>query len=123
MIGSRIAAQKTSSGRGGTIALVGVGLAAAAGAVFYFGFYNKQADKAPAPTAVATAKTDLPKMSAPMMAPPTPHVEPAPAPETPAVAAVEPPAEDKVETKAADPKQKVHKVEIGTPRRRPSPRP
>jgi len=115
MIGSRIAGQKTSSGRGGTIALVGMGLAAAAGAVFYFGFYNKQADKAPAPAAVATAKSELPKMSAPMMAPPAPHVEaptPVAVPETTAAAPVEPAHDDKVEAKAADPKQKVHKVEI-----------
>ena len=114
MIGSRIAAQKASNGRGGTIALVGMGLAAAAGAVFYFGFYNKEADKASAPTAVATAKSELPKMSAPMMAAPVPHVETAPAvgPDTTVAAPVEPAPDDKVEAKAADPKQKVHKVEI-----------
>ena len=115
MIGSRIASQRTSSGRGGTIALVGMGLAAAAGAVFYFGFYNKQADKAPAPAAVATAKSELPKMSAPMMAPPAPHVEeptPVVVPETTAAAPVEPAHDDNVEAKAAEPKQKVHKVEI-----------
>src|SRR5690606_31512974 len=41
-IGSRIAA-KQSKGTGGTIALVGVGLAAAAGAVFFFAFNKNNA--------------------------------------------------------------------------------
>lgn len=121
--GARIAGTQPAGkkGRGATIALVGVGIAAAAGAAFYFGVYNKDGHPAAAPASavVAKADTDLPKMSAPMMPAPAPHVEPIEAAATgsppPPVDVAPPAAEDKVAAPAkaaAEPKQKVHKVEI-----------
>lgn len=117
MIGSRIAAQKTG-GRGKMIALVGVGLAAAAGVTIFFAMNNKSdskseltyESKASAPLPAMTAK----ELPAPAAAPAADTVaavaaEPAPVVETPKPAD----PEDKPAVKADKaPKEKVHKVEI-----------
>jgi len=117
-IGSRIAAKK--SGKGAMIALVGVGLAAAAGAAIYFATASKDKTET-----VAAASRPLPKApeltSTTKELPPPPAQVAPPAPEVPAVAAAVPAAaaEPAVEeTKPAaksdrkEPKEKVHKVEI-----------
>lgn len=121
-IGSRIAA-KQSGGAGKTIALVGLGLAAAAGAVFFLAL-----DKGDTSTVryEAKAATALPEMTAKQLPAPAPAAAEPPAAEAPpaevapaATAPVEePPAEPEPAekparaAKAKDPKDKVHKVEI-----------
>jgi hypothetical protein len=115
-IGSRIAAPKQGSGRGKTIALVGVGLAAAAGVTIFFAMNNKSdskseltyESKASAPLPTMTAK-ELPAPAAAPTVEPIAAVEPAAFVET--AKAAEP--EDKPAAKADKaPKEKVHKVEI-----------
>ena len=110
--GARIAAQKAGNSNK-TIALVGIGLAAAAGVgLFVLSSGDKAAD--PAPAIVASAPAALP----PAPTPPPAAVVPVEA--APVVAAAEPvPAapEGKADTKATkakddDTKDKVHKVEI-----------
>lgn len=115
--GARIAAQQAGS-KNKTLALVGIGLAAAAGVgVFVMSGGDKAATPAAAP--VARAPTELPTMTAKQLPPPAPAAE-VPSTAAPVVAAVEPvPAapEGKVDAKATKPKDddtkdKVHKVEI-----------
>jgi hypothetical protein len=116
-ISSRIAPNKQAGGRGKTIALIAVGLAAAAGGVLYFAMGTKSASKdhvafeakplAPLPT--MTAPT-IEKVPAPVA---VAAVEPAPAAQ---VEPVPPPAPEPdvkaVAAKGAVDKEKVHKVEI-----------
>jgi hypothetical protein len=117
-IGARIAANQ-KRGKGATIALVGLGVAAAAGVAIYFATANKgsaatvaAATEAPLPKApeLSSIKKELP-------APPPPAaVEPPPPPPVEAVAAAAPAApEEEPEAKTVakkEPKEKVHKVEI-----------
>jgi hypothetical protein len=119
-IGSRIAAQNQTGGRGKMIALVGVGLAAAAGVTIFFAMNNKSDTK----TELAyesKASAPLPAMTARQL--PAPSA--VPAADTAATGGVAAPAaivetpkadepEDKPAVKTADkaPKEKVHKVEI-----------
>ncbi|MBA3454879.1 MAG: hypothetical protein H0T42_17455 [Deltaproteobacteria bacterium] len=113
-IGSRIAAQ-SSGGRGKMIAIIGLGLSAAAASVFYFVVNNKDESKS-AVSYESKAGAPLPEMTAKQLPPPTPAaaveppavvaaapVEPAPVPE--------PVVPDKAASKADKP-AKVHKVEI-----------
>lgn len=115
-IGSRITA-KQSKGKGGLIAVVGLGLAAAAGGAFFV--MNKDKDEA-ALSYESKAPTELPTMTAKQLPAPAAVVEPivepiAAAEPAVAVAAVAPTeeadADGKRGTGAAKP-AKVHKVEI-----------
>ncbi len=120
-IGSRIAA-KQSSGKGKTIAIVGMGLAAAAGVTLYFVMdKNNAADSSHEQSVAATAPPAEYKSTAKMLPPPPPA---AAAPEATASGAgsaavvqelatsepVEPPKA--AATKGADRSGKVHKVEV-----------
>ncbi|CAN5919244.1 hypothetical protein BH11MYX3_BH11MYX3_31220 [soil metagenome] len=121
-IGSRIAAKGQSSGKGKTIALVGMGLAAAAGVSIYFAM-NKQnaAESSKEQTVAVTTPAAEYKSTAKMLPPPPP---PAAAPEVTAAAAgsaapvqelatsepVEPPKA--VASKGSEKPGKVHKVEV-----------
>ena len=106
--GSRMVAER-SGGKGKTIALVGVGLAAAAGAVLYFAMSPKSETKAPGYQAKALAP--MPTMHAPMLD----KMPPPPAPEPAKVEVVTPPPaaaqEPEKVAKDVEPK-KVHRVEI-----------
>jgi outer membrane biosynthesis protein TonB len=116
MIGSRIAAQQ-SGGRGKMIALVGLGLSAAAGLAIFFVVSNKNESKSEL-SYESKASAPLPEMTAKQLPPPPAVV----AADTTAIAAgaaapaVEPPpAPEPAPDKAAAPKEKpgkVHKVEI-----------
>ena len=115
-IGSRIAAQKSSGGRGKMMALVGLGLAAAAGATFFV-VTNKAETKSEL-TYESKASAPLPEMTAKQLPPPEPAAAVEAAPVVAAVAApVEEPAPPEPKDSAsagakADKPGKVHKVEI-----------
>ncbi len=122
-IGSRLAANHPRSGKGKTIALVGMGLAAAAGVSIYFVMNNKNAadSSSKEQTVAATAPAAEYRSTTKLLPAPTP---PAAAPETTAAPAgaaapvqelatsqpVEPPKA--VASKAAEKPGKVHKVEV-----------
>lgn len=122
-IGSRIAAKK-SGGNGKTIALVGMGLAAAAGVTLFFVMNkNKEADNAAKSAPVAAATQSDYKPTAKMLPPPPPPApaadttaaagSAAPAPEVQQIAAPEAPEAAKAPaTKNAEKPGKVHKVEV-----------
>jgi len=115
-IGSRIAAQKSSGGRGKTLALVGLGLSAAAGAAIFFVVNNKSESKSEL-TYESKASAPLPEMTAKQLPPPPPPAAIEAAPVVAAAADPAPtpePAEDKAAAGAAkaDKPGKVHKVEI-----------
>lgn len=117
--GARIAT-KPKRGKGAMIALVGVGVAAAAGAAIYFATANKE--KAPVTAAVEARPLpqapELASLKKEMPAPAPTPVEPPPvAPAVEAVAAAVPaateePEEPEAKTARKEPKEKVHKVEI-----------
>jgi len=115
-IGSRIAAQKSSGGRGKMIAFVGLGLAAAAGATFFV-VTNKSETKSEL-TYESKASAPLPEMTAKQLPPPEPAAAVEAAPVVAAAAApVEDPAPPEPKDSAsagakADKPGKVHKVEI-----------
>jgi hypothetical protein len=125
-IGSRIAAKKASGGKGKVIAVVGLGLAAAAGVTLFMMNKDKNAaDSSKENTVAATAPAADYKSTAKMLPPPPPPPAPpadvaagagsAAAPEAVAqIAAAEEPAPAKaVATKGASkPGKADHKVEI-----------
>ncbi len=121
-IGSRIAANNQRSGKGRTIALVGMGLAAAAGVTIYFAM-NKQnaADSSSEQTAAVTAPAAEYKSTTKMLPPPPPAAAPqdtaaaagSAAPIVQEIATSEPAEAPKAAaTKGADKPGKVHKVEV-----------
>ena len=126
--GARIAAQTagTQNNKTKTRALVGIGLAAAAGVGLFVMSGGDQA-ATPAATPVASASTELPTMTAKQIPPPAPAAE-VPTTGAAAVAAADPvPAApagmaDARPTKATDDdtKDKVHKVEIRDTMARPN---
>lgn len=124
-IGARIAA-KPASGKGKTLAFVGIGLAAAAGVTLFVAMNNKKdAAKPEATTVAAGAPADEFKSTTKMLPPPPP---PAPAAAAPAadtgagsgaaeqvqqIAAPETPVEGKAAAKGGDKQPKAtHKVEV-----------
>ncbi len=113
-IGSRIT-PKQSGGRGKMIAVIGVGVAAAAGAVIFFQMSSRTETTK---TAAFEAKplAPLPKMTAPMMdKAPAPAVADPAADPVPTPVVVPPPAEPEAKvapSKGGEIKPKVHKVEI-----------
>ena len=125
-IGARIAAKGQSSGKGKTIALVGVGLAAAAGVTIFFTM-NRNKDEAAKNSAESTVAAAAPaaeyKSTSKMLPPPPPAAQPAAAPASGeaagsgAVAQIAtsndgaPEPAKAVATKTAD-KGKPHKVEV-----------
>ena len=124
-IGSRIAAKQQSGGKGKVIAVVGLGLAAAAGVTFFVMTNKKDAAGTSADKQVAaSAPADDYKSTAKMLPPPPPpSVEPietgaaagsaAPAEPPPAqIAAAEEPAKPAVAAKAEKTAKPAHKVEI-----------
>ena len=117
MIGSRIAAQKASGGRGKMIALVGFGLSAAAAATFFFVINNKSESKSEL-SYESKASAPLPEMTAKQLPAPAPAaaIEATPTAGAAIAAAEPPPPAEPVADKAAATKAekpgKVHKVEI-----------
>ncbi len=117
-IGSRIAAQQSSGGKGKTIAIVGTLLAAAAGVAIFMVVNKKDTSTTTSASAVDTA----PRAEMPALAPPpAPKVEPIVEPAPEQVAAVEPavveerteePKEEPKPVAKADKKEKAHRVEI-----------